>query len=331
MPANLTPQYLKAEEAFKAATTTEEKLAGLEEMLRQLPKHKGTEKIQADLKRRIAALKKEDGAKGKAQRQDPFHVVRAGGGQVVLLGAPNTGKSSLVGALTRAKVDVSPQPFATQQAVPGMMLYEDAPIQLVDLPAITADFIPPGLLGAVRNADGVLVLCDLSAADALEQAELALEACARVKLVLHPPGRAPEPTGEEPAGHRALPALIVAAKSDLPGARETLSLLAELLSERLPLIAVSCATGEGLPEFRRAVFELLGLIRVYSKEPGKPFSKEAPFLLPKGSTALELATRIHKDLGATFKYARVWGSARHDGLQVGRDHLLHDLDIVEVH
>jgi len=143
VPANLTPQYHAAEEAFRRARTAEEKIAALQEMLAVIPKHKGTEKLQADIKRRIARLREEGKKKSKTRGYNPFNVEKQGAGQIVLAGYPNTGKSALVGVLTRAKVKVADYPFATSLPVAGMMPYEDTYVQLVDTPPIAPDNVPP--------------------------------------------------------------------------------------------------------------------------------------------------------------------------------------------
>ena len=331
MPANLTPQYLKAEEAYKAARSPEEKLACLEEMMKLIPKHKGTEKLQADIKRRIAALRKGEKGKGKTSHHDPFRIERAGAGRLVLLGAPNTGKSKLVGTMSRAKVEVSPAPFTTQLPVPGMMPFEDVQIQVLDLPPITADYVPPGMMEAVRNSDGILLLADLGSPDALEQAELAMETCKAHRILLHPPLEPPEPQADAHPALRILPSLLLGTKADLPGAGDTKAILEELLDGAVPILSVSVETGEGLEEFRAEAFRMLDVIRVYSKEPGKPPDKKAPFVLKRGSTVMDLAERIHKDIAANFKFARIWGAVKHDGIQVSRDHVLADKDVVEIH
>ena len=331
MPANLTPQYLKAEEAYKQAKTPEEKLACLEEMLRLIPKHKGTEKLQADIKRRISALKKGKGAKGKPSRIDPFHVEKVGAGQVVLLGAPNTGKSRLVATLTRARPEVSEAPFTTQGPYPGMMQFEDIQIQLLDLPPITPEYIPPGMMGAVRNSDGILIFCDMGAEEALDQVELAIEKCEERSIILHPPLSPLKKPEELPIGVKQIPAIIICNKMDLEGAAERFKILEELYSSKLPLHPLSLETNIGIEEFKKKVFDMLEVIRIYSKEPGKPPDMDAPFTLKKGSTVLDLAREIHKELAEKLKFARIWGSARHDGIQVPRDYVLQDKDIVEIH
>ena len=184
MPANLTPQYLEAEEAYRRAKTQQEKLAALEEMLRSIPKHKGTEKMQADIKRRIAKLRDEAARAAKKGKADPYRVEREGAGQVFVVGPPNSGKSSVVAALTSAKVVVADYPFATSAPVPGMMKHENVLIQLVDTPPITPDTFPPAMAAALRGGDGLLVTIDASSDDCLDM----LEEC--VGLRRRPPGTA---------------------------------------------------------------------------------------------------------------------------------------------
>jgi ribosome-interacting GTPase 1 len=151
MPANLTPEYFKAEQWYRQATTNEEKILALERMLAVMPKHKGTDHLKADLRRKLSKLKEVSTQKGRAKRVDIFYVPRTGSGQVVLLGTPNCGKSSIVAALTNAKVNVADFPFATSGPVPGMLQFEDVQIQLIDMPPITADYIAPGQVGTYRH------------------------------------------------------------------------------------------------------------------------------------------------------------------------------------
>ena len=137
MPANLTPEYLAAEEEFKSAQSHEEKIAALERMLSTVPKHKGTEKLQADIKRRLSRERKEGHKKGGA-RTVPFWLVKKeGAGQVALIGPPNAGKSSLLAALTNARPEVADYPFTTHAPTPGMMAYENIQVQLIDLPPVS--------------------------------------------------------------------------------------------------------------------------------------------------------------------------------------------------
>ncbi len=322
MPANLTPMYRRAEETFRQAATTAEKIAALEEMYALLPKHKGTEKMQADIRQRLSRLR-EVGQQEKAHGGvDLFHVARQGAGQFVLLGTPNAGKSSLVAALTKARVTVAPYPFSTHAPVPGMMPYEDIQIQLVDMPPITAEGFVPGMVGAVRNADGLLLVVDL-AADVLDQVDVCLRVLEARGLV--PAGR------QAPEGGAAKRMLLVGTKLDLPAAAGNFDALKELHGGLAPMVAVGAETGLGLGEVPRLCFKLLNIVRIYSKEPGKPADMESPFVLPRGSTVLDLAAAVHRDIAANLKRARIWGVGVYDGQAVQRDHVLADRDILELH
>ena len=170
MPANLPPDYKEAERRFREASSHEEKLAALREMLALLPKHKGTDKLQADLRRRVSKLEEEgeQARKRGGHRFDPGHVRREGAGQWVLVGPPNAGKSALVRALTHAHPEVAPYPFTTRAPLPGMMPFEDVQVQLVDTPAVTVERAEPYVPNLVHTADGVLVVLDV-AADDLDQ------------------------------------------------------------------------------------------------------------------------------------------------------------------
>jgi len=323
MPANLTPDYLAAERAYRQAKTPQDKIAALEEMYATIPKHKGTEKMQADIKHRLAKTRsaaEQARAKGGV---DVFHVEKSGAGQVVLVGMPNSGKSALLAATTKARVNVAAYPFATHAPVPGMMPYEDVRIQLVDLPPVTAEGIVPGMTGTVRAADAALVCVDLSAVDALEQVETCLGQLKKRGLV--PVGR------EAPEGGRDMPMILVGTKLDLPGAGDTLQALRELYGEAVPILGTSAETGEGLQDLAAGCFRMLGVVRVYSKEPGRPADMEQPFILRRGSTVLDLASEIHRDMATHLKRARIWGSEKYDGQPVQRDHVLEDKDVIELH
>ncbi|MDQ7794870.1 MAG: TGS domain-containing protein [bacterium] len=311
MPANLTPEYREAEQRFREAQTPEDKLTALEDMLRVIPKHKGTEKMQADIKRRIARLRAEAARRPSAARQRTGrHVRREGAGQAVLAGPPNSGKSALLAALTNAQPEVAGYPFTTREPQPGMMPFENVQVQLVDLPPLARGLTPPWVLGLIRAADLTLLVLDLGDDDILAQAEETLE--------LLRDGRADLSRG-----------LVVATKADRPGAAERLILLEDLLGDQLPIISVSAERGDRLEDLRRRVFESLGVIRVYTKAPGKKPDLTAPFVLPRGTTLVGAAAVVHKDFARDLKFARVWGATTFEGQMVQRDHVLQDGDVVE--
>jgi len=329
VPANLTPQYKEAEERYRAATTREEKLVGLREMMALLPKHKGTEKLQADIRRRIAKLEEEaeQGVKGGARRADPGHVRREGAGQWVLVGPPNAGKSSLLAALTHAHPEVAPYPFTTHAPQPGMMPYEDVQVQLVDTPAVAVQHAEPYMVNLVRNADGVLVVLDPTADDV----DASLAACrgllqrARVwpRLRPLPPDASPLLV--------VRPVYVAVNKTDLDTDGTFTALVREAIGEEFPILPVSAEHGHGLEDLRGRLFADLGRIRIYAKEPGKKPDFERPFVLPAGATVHDLARAVHKEIAEHLRFARIWGHARFEGQQVDRDHVLADRDVVELH
>lgn len=326
MPANLTPDYMAADKKFKAATTLQDRLVALEEMLSAIPKHKGTEKMQADIKRRIAKLRSETQKRRGAARGKPFyHVDKEGAGQLVLVGAPNSGKSALLRALSHAEPEVAEYPFTTRAPLPGMMTYENVQIQLVDLPPIDAEQSEGWLYGIIRTADGVLLVIDLANDDILAETEEVLRLLREANIELR---AAPEaPLGDAP---QQKPALVVATKLDARGAGERLAIFREFIGSRLTILPVSAQAGTGLDALREAGFRLLNVIRVYSKPPSKKADFTAPFVLRHGATVLDAAEAVHKEFVEKLKYARLWNRA-HQGQMVGRDHVLEDGDILEIH
>ena len=328
MPANLTPEYQRAERQYRQATEHHEKLTALEEMLRLIPKHKGTDKLQADLKRRISQMRK-SGPQKAAGHRDIFHIPRQGAGQVPLLGPPNSGKSSLVEVLTRAHVKVADYPFTTHAPIPGMAHFEDVPIQLVDLPPVTAEHVPPGMYGLLRSADAIMIVVDAASDSILEDLEMAVEIMARRDVVLT---SRPDQTEQSDAeGRQIAKAVVVATKCDLPNAPENFATLKEMYGPRLNMLLASAGTGENLEQVLKVLFELLNVIRIYAKPPGKPADMTAPFILPRGSTVTDLANQVHRALAGQLKTIRVWGRGVFDGQQVPHDHVISDKDIVELH
>ncbi len=330
MPANLTPQYKEAEQRFRQATSHEEKLETLREMLALLPKHKGTEKIQADLRRRLAKLEEEGagGKRGGPQRFDPGHVPREGSGQWVLIGPPNAGKSALVRALTHAHPEVAPYPFTTRTPLSGMMPFEDVQVQLVDTPPVAANHTEPYLANLAHAADGVLLVFDLASDDVDEGARELSALLERARV--WPQGR-PLPPGA-PSFIAVKPVFAIGNKCDLDPDGIFASLARDSIPPGIPLFVVSAEHGAGLEDLRPALFQALDRIRIYAKEPGKKPDLEKPFVLKRGATVQALALAVHKELAQRITYARIWGgTARFDGQQVDRDHVLTDRDVVELH
>jgi ribosome-interacting GTPase 1 len=327
VPANLTPQYHDAEERFKAASTHDEKLGALREMIALLPKHKGTEKLFADLKKRLAKLEGEvEHAAHAAHRADPGHVKREGAGQWALLGEPNAGKSSLLAALTHAHPEIGQYPFTTRVPLPGMMPFEDVQVQLVDTPAVAQGHTEPYMTNLVHNADGVLLVLDVTSDDGEEAARLLLDLLERARVW---PRVRPLP-GDAPPFLAVRPVIALGNKCDLDDGTFA-EVAREAIGKDLPFLPVSTLSGAGLDELRPLLYRELRRVRVYAKEPGKKPDLAAPFVLPEGATVYELAERVHKDVAATLRMARIWGHAKFDGQQVDRHHVLVDRDVVELH
>ena len=329
MPANLTPDYHAAEENFKKAATVEEKIEAIQEMLAVIPKHKGTEKLQADLKRRLSKLKEEGEKKSKGSRYNPFFVEKQGAGQVVLIGYPNTGKSALLSALTRAKTKIADYPFTTSVPLAGMIPYEDIYFQLVDTPPISEDGPPPGLLNTLRGGDLLLITVDTGTDLCLEQLEETTSFLQDKKVISGLSGKRPPKDDLEFEGRHALPFLVVATKTDLPSSPENLKILQEL-NPQITFLEVSVDAGNGLDTLKENIFTALEVIRVYTKAPGKQPDMETPFILKKGGTVLDLAFNIHRDFPNRLKNARIWGSSKYAGQSVAKEYVLEDRDVVEL-
>jgi ribosome-interacting GTPase 1 len=329
MPANLPPQYLKAEAEYRKASTPEVRLEAVREMFRLLPKHKGTENLQSDLKQKMSQLREEveRGKSGGKKAGVSHRVPSEGAGQVVMVGAPNVGKSSLLAALTNARPEIAPYPFTTRAPQPGIMMWRDVPVQLVELPAISPEFFEPWVPSVIRSADAALLVADLGSDDVAESAMAVLERLAEVHTELV--GELPYDEEDERVRH--LKTLMIANKVDAEGASDRLEIVREWLGPRFPIVAVSAQAGEGLETLRESAYHLLGVLRVYTKVPGKPADRARPFTLPIGSTVLDLAREIHRDFEHSLKSARIWGSGVFDGQPVKRDHELHDADVVELH
>jgi hypothetical protein len=329
MPANLPPEYFDAEKRFKLASSPAEKVLALEELIATIPKHKGTDKLRGDLRRKLSQLRKEAETlrrSKKGGRGELYVVQREGAAQVALVGFPNSGKSSLLASLTNATPVIADYPISTLTPLPGMMPYEDIQIQLVDLPPIGNESTDGWVSGILRISDALLVVLD-STEDLEAQAELLIEQLGRWRIYI----LESQLSESESSIGVFKKALLVSNKRDYPGTQENFIRIKERYGHHCPCISVSALRKENLEELKRAIFELSGIIRVYSKPPGKDPDLSKPFTIPSGSTVLDLAESIHKDFIPNLKYARIWGSARFDGQRVEKSYVLKDRDVVEFH
>jgi ribosome-interacting GTPase 1 len=326
MPTNLPPEYYKIEERFREAKTNEEKAALLEDMLSVIPKHKGTDHLRADLRRKLSRLKDASSAKGKVSRYaSAFHIDREGAGQVSVVGPANSGKSAFVDALTNAEPEVAEYPFTTRRPTPGMMPIENIQVQLIDTPPIDREFIEPELIDLIRRADLILLMIDLQGFP-IEQFEQSIAFLEENRIV--PSHR----RAQFPEDRRwaSPPFLILVNKVDDESLDEDYEVLREFIPREWPILPISVLSARGLDAMKKAVFDALEIIRVYSKAPGRDPDYNSPFVMKRGGTVDEFAAKIHQDFARNLKAARVWGSGEFEGQMVSRDYELHDGDVVEL-
>jgi len=391
MPTNLPPDALDKWAEVEAARSPREKMEKMQEFLKHVPQHKGTMKLRGEIKRKIALIrddleeKKRKGT-GKSSGGPKLFIEKGSSAQVVLIGMTNVGKSCLLSATTNSKVLVTPTPFSTHEPVPGIMNYIDVQFQIVEAPAImegAAEGRAGGqvALGLARNADGVILMVDLSR-DPVGQLELVLAELEKSRvLVSKPSGRVDIDRRHAGTTLRVIligklvdctvrdveellrgykindaivrisgevsldeienaiyentiykPAVIVANKLDLKGAQANLRALKQHVNGKLPVIPMSCERKVGLHELGKALFESLGIIRIYTKEPGMRTHSDQPFPLRKGDTVNELAKNIHKELLSNFMFAMVWAKRLpFSPKKVGINFVLDDGDIIEIH
>ena len=326
MPTNLPAEYYQVEEQYKAATSLEERLKLLEELISTVPKHKGTDKLRADLRRRLSKMRSSaQGQKKVSRHVSAFHVGREGSGQAAVVGPANVGKSALVTALTNASPEVADHPFTTWTPTPGMMIVKHVQIQLIDTPPLNRDYVEPALMDLIRRSDLILLVVDLQA-DPIGQLEEAIALLGEHNIV--PEGR---PMPDVPARRLSIvPLLVVVNKNDDASTDEDFEIVCELLGNQWSLLPVSATTGRNLDVLGHTIIDELELIRVYAKPPFKEPDFSAPFVMKKGGTVEEFAGKVHKDFYQQLKSARIWGSGVFDGQMVGRDHVLQDGDVVEL-
>jgi hypothetical protein len=325
MPANLPPQYFEAEKRYRAAREAEDKIAALQEMLAIMPKHKGTDKLHAELRRKIARFSQEAERKLATARRTGFYISREGAGQVMLVGPANAGKSQLLAAVTEALPEIAEYPFTTKTPIPGMMKFEDIQIQLVDTPPIGYKEVRVLMANTLRGADLIAIVIDLSR-EPISQVEAALQGLSEARI---------EPLTDDGTeitpGSYARKMLLVGNKNDLAGSNENWQRLRSQYAKLFPLVSISAKECSGIEEFKRAIYQALNIIRVYTKTPGSKADLSDPMVLERGSTVGEAAESLHKDFYQNLKYAVVWGSGKYEGQRVSKGHVLQDGDIVEFH
>ena len=322
MPANLPPQYYEVEKSFRAAKRPEEKIAILEEMLAIMPKHKGTDHLRAELRGRIAKLTQQSTRKSGAHRAS-MAIEKEGAAQIAVIGLPNAGKSQLITTITNASPLVAEYPFTTHTAIPGMMEFENIQIQLIDTPPLTPSSIEWWLRHILVRTDALLIVVDLNDAP-LAQMEEVIVQLEILRIAV----------GKRKAGEQVIlyhkKALIIGSKLDLTSASTNHKALKDKYSN-LPIVSISAKEGIGLEELKLAIYQMLDIIRVYTKTPGQKPDFNDPIILERGSTLEDAAAQVHKDFATKLKYARIWGSGKHDGLMAKRNHIIEEGDVIELH
>ncbi len=329
MPANLPPEYHRIEAELRTARTPEERIDIYERLIAVIPHHKGTDKLLAMYRAKIAKAREEMQKRPSTARHGHLlRIEKSGAGQIAVIGPPNVGKSSLVKALTGAEVEIAEYPFSTRVPSPFMMPFENVKVQLVDTPPVTPEFMEPWFVEMLKTADAVLLVADLGDPDTASLFEGIL-AKLREKKVELAAADAEIPPEKGPFLKRAL---LAANKADLDPDGRALADLAVLMGGPFAKLAVSASTGLRLHELKRRLFGLLRIVRAHSKVPGKKAEMDSPFALKLGSTVLDMARAVHKDFAEKLDFARVWSKdGTLDGLRVNRDHVLNDEDIVELH
>jgi ribosome-interacting GTPase 1 len=326
MPTNLPPEYFDVEKRLRTAKTPAEKITCLEELITIVPKHKGTDKLRADLRKRLSKLKAASQTKkALSRRESAFRIDKEGAGQVVIVGPANVGKSALIATLTNATPEVADFPHTTWKPTPGMMPVENIQIQLIDTPPLGKEYVESEFMDLIRGADIVLLMVDLQT-DPLKQLE---DSVALLKAHNIVPQRLKDRYHDQ-RGLKFIPYLVLANKNDDADTQENFEIFRELLEENWPMTSVSIKTGHNLELLKQTLVERLNIIRVYSKSHGKKPDFTSPFVLKKGSTVTDFARKIHQDFVQGLKSAKVWGSSIYDGQMVQRDHVLQDGDVVEL-
>ena len=333
MPTNVPPQYRDAEQRFRDAVTIQAKIAALQEMLQIMPKHKGTDHLKAQLRSRLSKLMSdlETSSGGKGGRTEPFSLPKEGAGRVTLIGPTNVGKSQILSSTTGARTKVGAYELSTQEPVPGMYPYSDIYIQMVDTPPITNRATQSRLYGLLRTSDIFVFVADLTN-DPIAQTEESFSELSEWGFNLIGPNIE---INEEVDQYASKPTIIICNKADIPGALDEFGAMDDRFGSRYPVLMFSAEENVGEEELGTEIFQALNIMRVYTKSPRErlqDFTKRDPIVLSIGSTVGEAAHEVHKDLSQSLKFAILWGkSGKFEGQRVGRNHQLHDGDVIEIH
>jgi ribosome-interacting GTPase 1 len=296
---NQSPFYQKAEEEYLKATSDEERLACLEIMMKEVPKHKSSEKMRKNLTNRYKKIKSSLAKQKKSGKGSQIGIKKADM-QCVLAGFPNTGKSTIFQSLTSQETKTSPHPFTTYQPQLGTFHHQDAQIQIIDIPSF-----PNHDKSLVNSTDTLLLTIDN-----LDQIKKATDFLYRTHAKI----------------------ILIFNKEDLLSETEKRKIEATLKSKhkKLSYIFLSNSSSKTkLTQLKRKIFKTFPIIRIYTKEPKKDPSKE-PMILKKNSTFRDAAEKIRKGMSKKIKRARVWGpSSKFGGQVIGLEHHLKDKDIIE--
>ena len=328
MPANLPPQYFEVEKKLKNTNNPEEKIKIMEELLSIIPKHKGTEKLQALYKSKISKLKARSQKKTATARHESLHhIEKSGAGQVVHIGPPNSGKSMLIKSLTNAEPEVADYPFTTHKPYPAMMKYENVQVQLIDTPPITRDYMEAWHTEIIKNADTVLLIIDSTSRDPVEDIMTIQEVLREKKISL-----VPENDKTDQGKNQFMKkCMIVLNKVEMMNISVIEKQIKEFVEPEFTPFACSAVQNSNLDLLRKKIFKSLNVLRVYSKIPGKKPSYEDPFIFEYGSSLMDMAKAVHKDFAKNLKYARIWGKKKYGGQKVNKEYKLQDGDVIELH
>lgn len=332
MPANLTPPYKKAEQRFREAADDQERLACLQEMLQLIPKHKGTEKLQAEIKGKIAKIKKAPDQKaGGASKQKALdNIKREGAAQIPLVGPPNCGKSQFLASVSNAHPEIADYPFTTREPVAGMMFWENVKFQLIDLPPIAHESYDGWMTSILFRADAVFLFADLSSDDLIDELNFVLAFLKEHRISLSAPEH--EVDDEDYSLDEVVKkAFLVANKSDLDEDDIRLGFLRSEFESRFPIYPVNSITKAGISQLESDLYRSLRLLRVYTKTPGHEADRNDPVVLHIGATVEDAAYTIHKDFAERLQFAKIWGVGKHEGQRVHKNFVLTDGDVLEFH